>query len=122
MSITLSQALGQSWIFGTPIYIWEQKLILVKNTIKKWAKTSFHSTDVILTKLKNNLQTLQLQMEDVDITNNLLQEEVLLQTQIQWELRREEEYWRIKSISLWLHGGDRNTNFFHKQDKSHLSM
>jgi hypothetical protein len=30
-------------------------------------------------------------------------------------LRDEETIWRIKSRSLWLHSGDKNTTFFHKQ-------
>lgn len=35
--------------------------------------------------------------------------------------RKEEEYWRLKSRSLWLKAGDRNTSFFHRQYRSRLS-
>lgn len=32
-------------------------------------------------------------------------------------LRREDEYWRLKPRNNWLKVGDRNTIFFHKQAK-----
>ena len=35
--------------------------------------------------------------------------------------RKEEEYWRLKSRSIWLQAGDRNTSFFHMKYRARLS-
>ena len=36
-------------------------------------------------------------------------------------LRKEEEYWRLKSHSIWLQAGDINTSFFHRKYRARLS-
>ena len=54
-------------------------------------------------------------MEAAPATLDLLDIEIELQTELHKALRREEEYWRIKSRSTWLQAGDKNTSFFHKQ-------
>jgi hypothetical protein len=45
----------------------------------------------------------------------LLIEEKNAFQQYQQDLRMEEDKQCLKSCSLWLKSGDRNTNFFHKQ-------
>jgi hypothetical protein len=45
---SILQAWNQ-WIIGSPIYIWEKKLKLVKGLLKTWAKTSLN---LIQTKVK----------------------------------------------------------------------
>jgi len=51
--------------------------------------------------------------------NGLSQEDKALESDIYYQLyqvnKEEEQKWRIKSRQLWLHGGDKNTAFFHKQ-------
>ena len=53
----------------------------------------------------------------MDMTNK----EDHLQLELHQSHRKEEEYWRLKSQSIWLKGGDRNTSFFHKQTQARLS-
>ena len=45
----------------------------------------------------------------------MLNREADLQRKYQKACREEETYWRVKSRTLWLQAGDKNTTFFHKQ-------
>ena len=60
-------------------------------------------------------------MESKDITAEMLEKEIKAQRSTYQSFRREEEYWRLKSRSLWLKAGDRNTSFFHQQYRARLS-
>jgi hypothetical protein len=45
----------KNWIPGTSIYIWEQKLKLVKETLKDWVKTNYVSPTILKEKIKGKL-------------------------------------------------------------------
>lgn len=60
-------------------------------------------------------------MEGSEITKPQLLIEQNAQFNSFLSFRQEEEYWRLKSHSLWLQAGDRNITFFHRQCKAHLS-
>lgn len=60
-------------------------------------------------------------MEGLYITPKILNKEAALQRNTHHSFRQEEEFWRLKSRSLWLKAGDRNTSFFHHQYKARLS-
>lgn len=57
-------------------------------------------------------------MENNEVTLDLMQKETNVYQKYIKALKREEEMWRIKSKSLWLQAGDKNTNFFHKHAKA----
>lgn len=61
------------------------------------------------------METHQLQAEKADITKEILDKEAQLQQNYHKACLAEEEYLRLKSHSLWLKAGERNTSFFHKQ-------
>ena len=54
-------------------------------------------------------------MEESLVTPTLLNWEAELQRKYHKACREEEIYWRVKSRTLWLQAGDKNTSFFHKQ-------
>lgn len=51
-------------------------------------------------------------------TQEEIDKEIDLQAKLHQALRREEEYWRIKSRKLWLQAGDQNTSFLHKKTEA----
>jgi hypothetical protein len=115
--VELVKATLKTWIPGKPIFIWEQKLMLVKQAIKWWAKSSFISPSNEKEQIKGKLERLQKNSDDKEIIAQLEKEELDLPCKYQNTLRREEEYWHLKSRSLWLKVGDKNTRFFHNQAK-----
>ena len=62
-----------------------------------------------------------MEMENKDITNQDLEKEQTAQFNSFHAFHQEEEYWRLKSHSLWLRAGDRNTTFFHRKYRSRIS-
>lgn len=53
-----------TWIPGTPLYIWEKKLKLVKKSLKEWSKEAYISPTAEKYKIRIKLEELQTQMED----------------------------------------------------------
>jgi hypothetical protein len=110
----------KTWVPRTPIYIWEKKLILVKQALKQWAKSFYTLPDKEGKYLKENLYALQKENEHKKVTTQLQKEELNLQIKYQRDMRQEEELWRIQSQSLWFKASDKNTIFFHNQAKARL--
>ena len=60
-------------------------------------------------------------MEDTEISPTILAKEQEAQFNSFRAFRKEEEFQRLKSCSLWLITEDKNTSLFHKQYKARLS-
>ena len=60
-------------------------------------------------------------MEENEITKVQLALDQSAQIKTSHSFQLEEEYLQLKSCSLWLHVGDKNTSFFHRQCRARLS-
>jgi hypothetical protein len=57
-------------------------------------------------------------METKEINDTQISQEKEVFQKYMKALKDEEMIWRLKSRSLWLQAGDKNTSFFHKQEKA----
>ena len=109
-------------VAGSPNYVWERKLINTKAALKNWVKLTQKKPTSERKEALQNLEKIQLEMEETEITLALLAKEQNAQSISFQAFRREEEYWRLKSRSTLLKVGDRNTSFFHKQCRVRISQ
>ena len=120
---------SQSWsqyVVGSPNFVWEQKLKSTKQALKNWAKTPLPTPMASRVVRVFELESLQLGMEDIDISSSLLSLEKLAQSNASLSFRNEKGNIRLKSRCLWMKSGDRNNAYFHCQcrirlSKNHLS-
>ena len=108
---------ANSWkqpVYGSPFYVWEGKLRRLKADLKAWAK-GLSSPTAERIRIQKALERHQLALEDSLVTSDLINREAKLQRMYHKACKEEEIYWRVKSRTLWLQAGDKNTSFFHKQ-------
>eukprot|EP00253_Pinus_taeda_P020773 PITA_20773 len=115
------QAAWRIEVYGSPSFVWEQKLKNVKATLKAWIKKSTQSPNRQRKEAVIQLEGIQFDMEDIDPSATNLAKEKSAQKNVYYSFRKEEEYWRLKSRSLWLKSGDRNTSYFHRQCRARLA-
>eukprot|EP00253_Pinus_taeda_P022852 PITA_22852 len=108
-------------VTGSSSDVWEQKLKATKFALKEWIRKPAPNPSSQRKEIVQTLEALQFEMESREITTSLLDKEVKIQCSLFRSFRAEEEHWRIKSRSLWLKAGDRNTTFFHRQYRERLS-
>lgn len=79
-------------VSGSPSYFWEQKLKETKYALKNWIKKPVHTPTEQRKESVQALQNLQTEMENIDITADLLEKETKAQCSAHQTFRKEEEY------------------------------
>jgi hypothetical protein len=103
------------WLSGLHL---GEKLNMVKETLKSWAKTSSSSIQNTIKEKKIQLENIQGEMETKEVQQSHIMLEQKMHKEYIQALKEEEITWRLKSRSLWMKEGDQNTSFFHRQTKA----
>ena len=109
------------YVIGSPNFLWEKKLKKIKYALKSWIKKPIPNPTSCRKESVKVLVDIQFSMEDSDISNSLLLSENLSQATFFHSFWREEENLRLKSRSLWLQAGDKNSAYFHRQCRLRIS-
>jgi hypothetical protein len=98
-----------------------KNLKITKKALKEWSKLPESNPNTQRKESVQQLGKLQNEMETIDIAKQIWKRSKQAKCKTYRSFRKEEEYWRLKSRSLWLEAGDRNTSYFHRQFKARLS-
>ena len=108
-------------VTGSPSFVWEHKLKATKVALKDLVR---NPNNTPIRHIKDSvmlLENLQIDLESKEITYTDLEKEQAAQAKSFLSFCQEEYFLRLKSRSLWLKAGDRNTSSFHKQSRARLS-
>jgi len=92
--------------------VWETKLKILRKEVKTWARENEKKNKKRRPELTKKMDSLQEAKEIKEDKQDYLQENELF-GEMYRENRKEEEEMRLKSRSLWLNAGDKNTTCFH---------
>ena len=106
---------------SSPSFVWEQKLKQTKIALKKWLRVPLPSPSLSRKDNVEKLATIQIGMEKCDVSLSQIALEREVQYLTSQSFRLEEEHLRLKSRSIWLKAGNRNSSFFHRQCRARLS-
>ncbi|XP_019447391.1 PREDICTED: uncharacterized protein LOC109350622 [Lupinus angustifolius] len=120
LNMDYRRLVSQVWrssVAGCPMFILAQKLRILKNELKAWNISVFGNIHQSVKNVKNKVDDIQNQLNDVGINQSLLDQEVLAQSDLLHVLDMEEVFWKEKARVSWHSQGDRNTAFFHRITK-----
>ncbi|XP_019420741.1 PREDICTED: uncharacterized protein LOC109330928 [Lupinus angustifolius] len=111
---------ADSWktnIVGCPMFILVQKLRRLKCDLKSWNLNVFGNIHLRVKEAIDEMDIIHNNINEFGAHRDLLDQELVAQSNLHKALRLEEEFWMEKSRLNWQIHGDRNTAFFHRVTK-----
>jgi len=99
------------------MFVLNQKLKFLKQKLKIWNITVYGNVHNLVKESDRKLSIVHSNIDQLRISNSLMEEHKAEQNSLESTLNIEEEYWREKSKVAWHSNGDRNTKYFHRLSK-----
>jgi len=87
---------------GSTGFIWETKQRKTKQAIKEWARANYKEPEETKKKVKSDLENIQRMIEEHGLSQQSMEQESALYSQLSHINREEEFKWHLKSRQLWL--------------------
>ncbi|CAH2034975.1 unnamed protein product, partial [Thlaspi arvense] len=94
-----------------PRVIFSKAIAKCRVALSRWKSSTIQNSQKQIVELRNLLNTAY---EASQLDYNLIHS---LKSQLQFQYKMEEEYWKLKSRILWLQVGARNTRYIHAKTK-----
>jgi len=99
------------------MFVLSNKIKTLNQRLKDWNYNLFGNVHALVKEAETKLAAIQKEIDNQDMSDNLLDQQKLAQINLEKALDKEEALWQERDKTNWHLEGDRNTNCFHRLAK-----